>query len=273
VRRPTFAAFAAATLPLVVLATTATAAPEAPFRPVRIGHFVPAHPGLALPTHDATVTSLNWAGYVDVPGRPVTAVSSNFTVPTAKATPPGFSASWAGIGGYSTSDLIQAGTAADTFAVGGPKYFAWYEVLPDSERRLLGCTGDAACTVRPGDRMYVNIHQVGRNLWSVTVANARHWSWHSTVSYASSRSSAEWILEAPTLVVAQTTVAQVGTAYFGRENTWAAGGPIHAVRTGHPVKVNMGVGLVDEAVTSGLASNWKSFNVCTYQLSCPTPAY
>ena len=268
-RRRMTVALAAAALPLAVAATSAGASPSAHARVVRVGHLVPATAGAVLPTRDATVSSLNWAGYTVLPGLAITGVKSTFTVPKAGVAPPGFSASWAGIGGYNPKDLIQAGTTSDTVGGGTPRYYAWYEILPDSERLIIGCSGDAHCTVRPGNRVSVDIHAVGANLWSVSLVNSGHWSWHSNISYHSSQSSAEWILEAPT-VGAQTTVANVGTAYFGTENTWTAAGQAHAIQTGHPVKINMGV---FEAVTSGLASNWKSFNVCTYALRCPTPAH
>ena len=151
---------------------------------------VPAHPGEVLPTRDATVASLNWAGYADLPRLPVTGVASDFTVPAAQAIPPGFAASWSGIGGYDTGDLIQAGTTSDTFGIVAPQYYAWYELLPGSERPLAGCWHESSCTVRPGDQIYVNIHEVGSDLWSVWVDDAHHWSWHSNVRYNSSRSSA-----------------------------------------------------------------------------------
>ena len=65
-----------------------------------------------LPAHGGTADSLNWSGYAVTPtGGGITAVSSTFTVPTAGLVPPGFAATWTGIGGYNTSDLIQAGTA------------------------------------------------------------------------------------------------------------------------------------------------------------------
>ena len=64
-----------------------------------------------LPRHGGTADSLNWSGYAVTPGGGVTAVNSTFTVPSAGLVPPGFAATWTGIGGYNTSDLIQAGTA------------------------------------------------------------------------------------------------------------------------------------------------------------------
>src|SRR4051794_37101673 len=63
-----------------------------------------------LPLHGAATTSLNWAGYAVTPASGnITAVDSTFTVPTASLVPPGFAATWTGIGGYNTSDLVQAG--------------------------------------------------------------------------------------------------------------------------------------------------------------------
>ena len=56
--------------------------------------------------------SLNWSGYAVTPhAAKVTAVSSAFKVPAAGDVPPGLAATWDGIGGYNTKDLIQAGAA------------------------------------------------------------------------------------------------------------------------------------------------------------------
>src|ERR1700741_5158957 len=75
-----------------------------------LGALVPSHKNERLPLHGGTADSLNWSGYAVTPsGGGVTAVSSAFTVPSAGLVPPGFAATWTGIGGYNTSDLIQAG--------------------------------------------------------------------------------------------------------------------------------------------------------------------
>jgi hypothetical protein len=77
-----------------------------------LGALVPTQKNERLPAHGGTADSLNWSGYAVTPsGGAVTAVSSKFTVPSAGLVPPGFAATWTGIGGYNTSDLIQAGTA------------------------------------------------------------------------------------------------------------------------------------------------------------------
>jgi hypothetical protein len=229
-----------------------------------------------LPLHGGTVDSLNWSGYAVTPHRArVAAVSSTFTVPSAGLVPPGFAATWSGIGGYKTKDLIQAGTAeqsppSNPFV--GPKYYAWYELLPNSETQLRGCRGDRKCAVKPGDRMAVRISQASSRTWRISMRNAGHWSWSKSVHYRSSRSSAEWILEAPTLLVAQTPLAPVGKVHFGPTSTYTAGGKTYRIDQGNPTKIVLSPGGgFNEATPSRLGSGGQSFNDCAYSQSCPPP--
>lgn len=224
-----------------------------------------------LAQRNADQDSLNWSGYAALPGpgQKVTRVSGSWTVPSAGIVPPGFSSTWTGIGGYNTGDLIQAGTTQDTL----DGYYAWYEVLPDTETPISGCTGDAACTVNPGDAVKVDISSLGGSQWSIVIANAGKWTWSTTLTYASTFSSAEWIVEAPTLLVAQTTIAQLGTVHLD-QNTFALdGGTARTIAQGGPVSIRLSLaGLVTEATPSGLDGQGDGFNVCTYTSSCPTPS-
>jgi hypothetical protein len=102
------------------------------------------------------------------------------------------------------------------------------------------------------------------------MTNAGHWTWSKNVTYSSSESSAEWILEAPTLI-AQTTLANVGTVHFGPTSTYTAGGVTHTIAQGNPTQIDLGTGVVNEATPSPLASDGQSFNDCAYQQSCPAP--
>jgi hypothetical protein len=224
-----------------------------------------------------TADSLNWAGYAVTPGSGITAVSSVFKVPTAGEVPPGFSASWAGIGGFSTSDLIQAGVSEND-AVGGAllggQYNAWYEILPASETPITsGCTGNVpSCAVNPGDTITVNISNAGGNTWDISLSDAGNWSWSTSLSYASTESSAEWIQEAPSLAGAQTLPADVGTVSFGGTSTYTVGGVTQTIAEGNPTLIDESpVGVVNEATTSPLASDGQSFNVCVYAQSCAAP--
>ena len=239
-----------------------------------LGVLIPKTKGERLPLHGGTADSLNWSGYAVTPtGGGITTVSSTFTVPSAGLVPPGFAATWTGIGGYNTSDLIQAGASeqsAPSNPLLGDQYYAWYELLPASETQITGCTPDANCTVTPGDNMTVSISQVSGNTWSISITDAGKWSWSKDVSYASSESSGEWILEAPTLV-AQTLLANVGTVRFGPTSTYTVGGVTHTIAEGDPTQIFLSPGVVNEATPSALASDGQSFNDCAYAQTCAAP--
>ncbi|HTU87736.1 MAG TPA: G1 family glutamic endopeptidase [Solirubrobacteraceae bacterium] len=239
-----------------------------------LGALIPAHKGQVLPIHGGTTDSLNWSGYAVTPSTDnITAVSSTFVVPSAGLDPPGEAATWTGIGGYSTSDLIQAGTAEQSTPSNpllGDQYYAWYELLPASETQLTDCTGDSNCTVTPGDDITVNISLVSGDTWSISMSDAGKWTWSKDVTYTSSESSGEWILEAPTLV-AQTVLANVGTVAFGPTSTYTAGGVTHTIAEGDPTTIDLSPGVVNEATPSALASDGQSFNDCAYEQTCPTP--
>ena len=255
-------------------AGAATAKAHASHQAKGSGVLVPKTKGERIPRHGGTADSLNWSGYAVTPsGGGITAVSSTFTVPSAGLVPPGFAATWTGIGGYNTSDLIQAGTAeqsAPSNPLLGDQYYAWYELLPASETQLTNCSPDPNCTVTPGDNVTVNINQVSGNTWSISMTDAGKWSWSQDVNYASSESSGEWILEAPTLV-AQTTLANVGTVHFGPTSTYTAGGVTHTIAEGDPTQIFLSPGVVNEATPSSLASDGQSFNDCAYAQTCAAP--
>src|SRR5437763_15346847 len=138
----------------------------------------PADPHRVLPTANATVSSLNWSGYATVAAaHTITAASTHYIVPTVKSIPVGFSSTWVGIGGYNTSDLIQAGTESDT----AQTPYAWYEILPASETPITsGCSGDNTCTVKAGDAMSVTIRNTGGNGWTISMTNPR-WTWSQSL--------------------------------------------------------------------------------------------
>ena len=253
-------------------ATAATPHRQSPALP-GIGRLIPSLTHELLPVHGGTVDSLNWSGYAVTPGSGITGVSSTFTVPSAGLLPPGFAATWAGIGGYNSTDLIQAGVGENsliTNPITGPQYYAWYELLPNAETPISGCTGDPSCTVNPGDSVTVNIQETstGSGQWAITLTDAGHWSWTHTVAYASSGSSAEWILEAPTVGL-QTLLADVGTVHFSSDTYNVSGGAAQSVGNGNPTTIDLSPGLINEATPSALSGS--SFNDCAYAQSCAAP--
>lgn len=231
-----------------------------------------------LPMHGGTVDSSNWSGYAVTPtSGGITAVKSSFRVPTASPAPPGFAATWTGIGGYSSTDLIQAGVSegsAPSNPLLGDQYYAWYELLPDASVQITSCSGNASCPVSPGDQVTVSISRVSSGLWAISIADpAEGWTWAKRVAYASSESSAEWILESPSVDgLPSLTLPAVGTVAFGPTSTYGNKGATHTVAQGNPTTIDLSLaGVANEAIPSAIASNGQSFNVCAYALSCPTP--
>lgn len=238
---------------------------------------VRSDPNRALPERGGAVESSNWSGYaVGSPAGHVTAVTSTFVVPTAGLILPGFGSTWTGIGGYNTQDLIQAGVEEDSLPLLGNQYFAWYELLPGSEIQLSGCWFESSCAVNPGDSLTVEIHQIGATEWTILMIDAHHWIWSKNVSYKSSNSSAEWILEAPTVIVQSPTISGDGVATFGPTSTYSLnGGAPQSIASGDPTQIDLspaGVGLFNEATPSALDKTGQSFNDCTYAQSCQAPS-
>lgn len=224
-----------------------------------------------VPTTNNSISG-NWAGYVAAPGGGVTSVTGSWTVPVAGTLPPGVSSTWVGIGGFNTSDLIQAGTQQvsaplDSFVAGGA-YGAWYELLPAAPVFFTGCSPDPACTVAPGDAMSVTISG-GGSQWAVSVADSGRWTYSTSLSYASSQSSAEWIHESPSLAGAVIVpVGNSGVVKFAGTNSATIAGTSLNIGGSNATATDA---LPVETTTSALNNAGNAFNVCTYAATCSAP--
>ena len=229
--------------------------------------------GLQARAKAADMTSLNWAGYV-VPesgGHPITAVHTKFTVPVTHTVSVGGAALWTGIGGFGSPDLIQAGVSTGDVLNGT---YAWFEILPAAENILVGdCKGDATCTVNTGDTVEVWIKNLGGDRWYMAMNDWNHWVWSTKLDYHSSESSAEWILEATSLIAVPMFVPFMDDVTFGRGNTFSLrGGQPQAIGTGHPVSTSMALGLiVPEAEPSALSPDGDRFRGCAFKSRCDAP--
>jgi Peptidase A4 family len=151
----------------------------------------PAAPGGSAPMGKVQPRSRNWSGYA-ASGGSFTAVSGTWKVPNVTAVPAGTDATWVGIGGVRSTDLIQAGTQA--IALGGRvRYSAWWETLPQASQRV-------PLTLQSGDTISVSIAQQSDGTWLLAITDATSGqTWQKNLSYGSSLSSAEWVEEAPAL--------------------------------------------------------------------------
>ena len=160
----------------------------------------PSAPG-AMPTPRVPVpmvpagqnTSHNWSGYAATAGQ-YTAVTGTWTVPQPNVTGgSGIGATWVGIGGVSSRDLIQAGTQDTTPGGGQAQFQAWIEMLPRPSQQV-------PLVVSPGDSVTVTIAEQGAGTgnWQISMTNnTSGQTFQTSASHASSETSAEWIEEAP----------------------------------------------------------------------------
>jgi hypothetical protein len=166
-------------------------------------------PTVTRPGTPASVTSSssNWSGYAASDGT-FTSVTATWTVPTVSPSAGGADATWVGIGGLTTNDLIQAGTQAMVDGGGTVEYSSWIEMLPQSSRTV-------PLTVSAGDSVTVAITQQSGNDWLIQMKNNTTKGTYSvTVQYASSNSSAEWVQEAPSVGRGLVSLDQFGTVQF-----------------------------------------------------------
>lgn len=230
------------------------------------GVVIPATPNERLPAAGGTFESFNWSGYaVRSSNDAISKASSKFIVPRLSPPPSGgYASTWVGIGGFSSDDLIQAGISEQSAT---PHYFAWWETLPNSAVPIKNKS------VSPGDKVTVTVAQTSSKKWKISLTDAGHWSFSKTVSYNSSRSSAEWILEAPTVGGMQTKLPGLSTSKFGPTSTYVTNGASHTIAQGKPDKILMVTksGRSREATPSALASNGQSFNDCAWTASCSAP--
>ena len=162
------------------------------------------------------LTSLDWAGYIITsdftnPKPVVTSVSGSWIVPEIiSSQQDAFSAIWIGIGGQSDQTLVQIGTEQDSID-GQPAYSAWYEVLPDYSIAI------SEMKISTGDKIAASISLIDsvNNLWLVSIEDeSKGQRFEKTVFYESSRLSAEWIVERPTINNVVGNLAQFSSVTF-----------------------------------------------------------
>lgn len=162
--------------------------------------------------------SSNWSGYAlsttspsslpCVPGSTVnyTSVSGSWTVPAVSGSGTSYSALWTGIDGFTNSSLIQSGTEQDVIN-GVPRYDAWWEILPAPETVI------PSIKVNPGDAITVTITKGAGSSWTISLTDGAQ-SFSTTQSYSGPGTSAEWVVEAPTVGGRIATLAHYGSALF-----------------------------------------------------------
>lgn len=272
VRRLAFgaAAFAAVGLAAAVTPAGAASAPQRIVGPLK----------LAAPKTAFHMTqSNNWSGYNQgllEKGKPFTAITGTWTVPTATQNKKGeaeSSATWVGIGGgcletsctVTDNTLIQAGTGQDIDASGKATYYAWYELIPVPSTTV-------SLPVAPGNKITVAISQTVPGLWSISIKNVSTGkSWSTTTPYPSTLGSAEWIEETPleisTTGTGLSAMPRLSKVHFS--GATANGAPA-GLTSAESMQLVASSGQV-LATPSNPSAAKTAFNDCTYATSCAAP--
>jgi hypothetical protein len=169
----------------------------------------------------------NWAGYVSK-GRETrfTNVSATWVQPAVSCTGgrSTYMSSWVGLGGDTSTTLEQIGTEADCESDGQATYSSWFELYPRvSETPKL--------TIRPGDVVSASVTVTGRDvrlsMTNQTLGTRFDRSLHADQLDVS---SAEWIVEAPSLCLTASTascrdsvLSNFGSIRFTRARASTAG--------------------------------------------------
>jgi len=173
-------------------------------------------PGIALHQFESiATTSTNWSGYAaetnlnSPQSGAFTAVNGSWTVPAVTGAGTAFSSIWVGLDGFSSSTVEQIGTDSD-LVNGIPTYYAWYEMYPSYSINI------ATLTIRPGDRISGSVNYEGSDQFSLVLSDATTPGSFSTTQTLrnAQRSSAEWIVEAPSSGSGILPLANFGTANF-----------------------------------------------------------
>lgn len=165
-----------------------------------------------------TQYSSNWGGYIASPASNTgyTSISGSWTVPNISTNPKnGVAAQWIGLGGVTSSDLLQMGTV-EQVQNGQPMAEVFWEQLPSAAQNV--------AIVPIGSTINVNISEVSNSTWNltftVTTPNNQKQSKTIATTLDSTYSqgigtSAEWISEDPSNINGQLVpLANMGTVKY-----------------------------------------------------------
>ncbi|HEU0167059.1 MAG TPA: hypothetical protein VFS62_04720 [Chloroflexota bacterium] len=217
----------------------------------------PAAQAQTFPPAKTIEPSANWSGYV-AENAYYTHVTALMEAPTpAVLQHIGTAWSWVGIGGLQSHDLIQAGLieaqSGNVFAES-----AWYELLPAPPVIV-------PVDVEPGAWMQVDIRELRFNRWQITIVNGAS-VFQQEFTYASAHNTAEWVLEAPSIVNGQNVagflpLAGVSGANFAKMGATANGADAIPTQLS-PTPLAIAAGPM-KAVPTAFNADGSSFSVVT----------
>ncbi len=171
-----------------------------------------------------TRNSQNWSGFVlESTSDSVTDVKGTWTIPQidcSSSPSQSYTAQWVGIDGAGGSSTVeQAGTEYDC-SNGTPTVFAWYEWYP-ARGRLLRQPG-----INVGDVVTIEVSWDGRQFTASINDASQGWTFawtNSTIGSIASRSTAEWVVEAPLVSGSIASLTNFNKLYFSKSYATMSG--------------------------------------------------
>jgi hypothetical protein len=186
----------------------------------------------------------------------------------APTSAPGVGATWVGIGGVTSRDLIQAGTQDVASGTGQSQFQAWIEMLPQPSQQV-------PLLVAPGDSVTVSINEqrAGSGTWLIAFKNnTSGQTYQTTVHYSSSHSSAEWVEEAPSGPNGVVPLDNFGSVSFSGATAIQNGQTVDlAGASAQPITMLNANGQA-LAVPSAIGSDGSSFSVARTSAPATPPA-
>jgi hypothetical protein len=213
--------------------------PELEYHPDRF------HGPRRTPEGADTAISHNWSGgVVSAPaGDAFVWIQGEWVVPNVSAPTADewyYCASWVGIDGDGSDDVCQSGVECEIYrpSSGAPtvNIYPWVEWYPAGEIAITNLA------VHPGDLVTVLICTNGHGSTSASVFFSNRTSGQSTSLALNAPAGislvgncAEWIVEAPTVGGAQSSLANYGETVFTDSDAWTHGGKTVGGGTGESI--------------------------------------
>jgi hypothetical protein len=205
-----------------------------------------------------TETSTNWSGgVVYAPaGQSFKWIMGDWVVPNVSAPTQGqwyYCASWIGIDGDGSGDVCQAGVECDCFQlawINARTIYPWWEWFPLPEVQITNfpvSAGDYVtmliCTSQAAGSTTATVFFANRTNGATT-----SFAFNAPAGTSLTGNSAEWVVEAPTVGGAQSSIADYGEVFFNSCEAVTNTGTIAKAGTGNDINLTAGGSVVSDGV-------------------------
>jgi hypothetical protein len=206
----------------------------------------------------ATETSTNWSGgVVFAPkGQSIKWIMGDWVVPNVSPPTQGqwyYCSNWIGIDGDGSGDVCQAGVECECFQVlfiNAKSIYPWWEWFPAGEVQITNLPINAGdyvtmliCTSQGAGSTTATVFFTNR-----TSGASTSFSFSAPAGTSLAGNSAEWIVEAPTVGGAQSSIADYGEVFFSSCQAVTTTGTVLNAGSGDDINMTAGGSVVSDGV-------------------------